>query len=113
MGGTVGRFRSQRWGGWLLPLTLLGTASLQLYILSRYPHWSHWLVPTIVILCLAAAASLVLARLRPRLRVSGYALAAISVGVASLFLAPSVWAAYNMVWCRNSSADRWSSDRAK
>jgi 4-amino-4-deoxy-L-arabinose transferase-like glycosyltransferase len=82
-----------------LPLTLLGIASLQLYILSLYPDWSHWLTPTIVILCLAAAASLVLARQTPWLRVSGYllALAAISVGVVSLLLAPSVWAA-STIW---------------
>jgi 4-amino-4-deoxy-L-arabinose transferase-like glycosyltransferase len=80
--------------GWLLPLILLGTASLQLHILVHYPDWSHWLVPTIVVPCLAAAASLVVARLTPRLR---YPLAAISLGVGSLFLAPSLWAA-STVW---------------
>jgi 4-amino-4-deoxy-L-arabinose transferase-like glycosyltransferase len=92
-------YLSPGWGGWLLPLTVVGTASLQLYILSLYPDWSHWLTPTIVILCLAAAASLVLARLKPRLKGSGYplALAAISVGVVSLFLAPATWAA-STVW---------------
>jgi 4-amino-4-deoxy-L-arabinose transferase-like glycosyltransferase len=92
-------YLSPGWGGWLLPLTVVGTASLQLYILSLYPDWSHWLTPTIVILCLAAAASLVLARLKPWLRVSGYllALAAISVGLVSLLLAPSVWAA-STIW---------------
>src|SRR5215204_4994152 len=89
-------YLSPGWGGWLLPLTLLGIASLQLYILSLYPDWSHWLTPTIVILCLAAAASLVLARQTPWLRVSGYPLGAISVGLLSLFLAPSVWAASTM-----------------
>jgi 4-amino-4-deoxy-L-arabinose transferase-like glycosyltransferase len=92
-------YLSPGWGGWLLPLTVVGTASLQLYILSLYPDWSHWLTPTIVILCLAAAASLVLARLKPRLKGSGYplALAAISVGLVSLFLAPATWAA-STVW---------------
>jgi 4-amino-4-deoxy-L-arabinose transferase-like glycosyltransferase len=92
-------YRSPGWRGWILPLALVGTASLQLYMLSRYPDWSHWLAPTIVILCLAAAASLVVARLKPRLRISGYplALAAIGLGVLSLFLAPSVWAA-STVW---------------
>ena len=90
-------YRNPGWRGWILPLTLLGTAGLQLYILALYPDWSHWLAPTIVVLCLAAAASLVVARLKPRLRVSGYPLVAISVGVASLFLAPSVWAA-STIW---------------
>src|SRR5215217_95228 len=90
-------YRRSGWRGWLLPLTLVGTASLQLYILSLYPDWSHWLTPTIVILCLGAAASLVVTRPTPPLRVSGYPLVAISVGVVSLFLAPSVWAA-STIW---------------
>jgi 4-amino-4-deoxy-L-arabinose transferase-like glycosyltransferase len=89
-------YRGQGWRGWLLPLTLVGVASLQLYILSLYPDWSHWLAPTIVILCLAAAASLVAARPKPWLKVSGYPLAAIGVGILSLFLAPSIWAASTM-----------------
>jgi hypothetical protein len=84
-------------GGWLLPLTLVGTASVQLHILAHYPNWSQWLAPAIVILCLAAAVSLVVARLSPRLRLSGYPLVAISVGVGSLFLAPSIWAV-STVW---------------
>src|SRR5215216_1008419 len=90
-------YRRSGWRGWLLPLTLVGVASLQLYILALYPDWSHWLTPTIVILCLAAAASLVVTRPTPPLRVSGYPLVAISVGVLSLFLAPSVWAA-STIW---------------
>src|SRR5215204_1596751 len=89
-------YRGQGWRGWLLPLTLVGVASLQLYILSLYPDWSHWLAPTIAILCLAAAASLVAARPKRGLKVSGYPLAAISVGILSLFLAPSIWAASTM-----------------
>ena len=90
-------YRSAGWRGWLLPLTLVGIACLQLYILSFYPHWSHWLAPSILILCPAAAASLVSARLKPGLKVSGYLLAAISVGILSLFLAPSIWAA-STIW---------------
>ena len=90
-------YRRPGWRGWLLPLTLLATASLQIHILAHYPDWSPWLAPTIVVPCLAAAASLVVARLTPRLRISGYPLAAISLGVGSLFLAPSIWAA-STVW---------------
>jgi 4-amino-4-deoxy-L-arabinose transferase-like glycosyltransferase len=93
-------YRRAGWRGWILTLTLVGTASLQLYILANYPHWSHWLAPTIVVLCLAAAGSLVVAR-TAEASVEGQwlsplALAAISVGVVSLFLAPSVWAASTM-----------------
>jgi 4-amino-4-deoxy-L-arabinose transferase-like glycosyltransferase len=90
-------YRSRGWRRWLLPLTLVGVASLQFYIISLYPYWSHWLAPTIVILCLAAAGSLVAARPEPGLKVSGNLLAAISVGILSLFLAPSIWAA-STIW---------------
>jgi 4-amino-4-deoxy-L-arabinose transferase-like glycosyltransferase len=65
-------YRSQGRRGWLLPLTLLGIASLQLYILSFYPDWSHCLAPTIVILSMGAATSLISARLKPALKVSSY-----------------------------------------
>jgi 4-amino-4-deoxy-L-arabinose transferase-like glycosyltransferase len=90
-------YRSQGWRGWLLPLMLLVTAGFQLRILVHNPDWGRWLAPTIVVPCLAAAASLVVACLTPRLRISGYPLAAISLGVGSLFLAPSIWAA-STVW---------------
>ena len=92
-------YRSPGWRGWLLPVTLLATASLQIHILAHYPDWSHWLAPAIVILNLGAAVGLVVARLKPRLKGSGLplALVAISVGVFSLLLAPSIWAA-STVW---------------
>ena len=90
-------YRGPGWRAWLLPVTLVGVAGVQLYILSPYPDWSHWLAPTIAILCLAAAASLVVARLTPGLGASGHPLAAISVGVLSLLLAPSIWAA-STIW---------------
>jgi 4-amino-4-deoxy-L-arabinose transferase-like glycosyltransferase len=90
-------YRGPGWRARLLPVTLVGVASLQLYILSRYPDWSHWLAPTIVILCLAAVAGLVVARLTPGLGVNGHPLVALSVGVLSLLLAPSIWAA-STIW---------------
>jgi 4-amino-4-deoxy-L-arabinose transferase-like glycosyltransferase len=92
-------YRSAGWRVWLLPLTLVGTASLQLHILAHYPNWSRWLAPAIVILTLGAVVSLVVARLKPRLKGSGppLALAAIRVGVLSLLLAPAIWAV-STVW---------------
>jgi 4-amino-4-deoxy-L-arabinose transferase-like glycosyltransferase len=92
-------YRRLGWRGWLLPLMLLATASLQIHILAHYPNWSRWLAPTIVVPCLAAAASLVVARLTPRLKSSGHplALVAIRVGVLSLLLALSIWAV-STVW---------------
>lgn len=90
-------YRSPGWRGWLLPLTLVGTAGLQLHILAQYPEWRRWLAPAIVILNLGAAASLVVARLTPQLKGSGLPVAAISLGVGSLFLAPSIWAV-STIW---------------
>src|SRR5215207_5051280 len=104
-------YRGQGWRGWLLPLTLVGVASLQLYILSLYPDWSHWLAPTIAILCLAATTSLVAARPKRGLKVSGYPLAAISVGILSLFLAPSIWAASTMWY--GAETRSWASDSGR
>jgi 4-amino-4-deoxy-L-arabinose transferase-like glycosyltransferase len=93
-------YRSPGWRGWVLPLTLAGAAGLQSYILFLfYQDWSHWLAPPIVVLSLGAAVSLAVARLKPRLKGSGLplALAAISIGVLSLLLAPAIWAA-STVW---------------
>jgi 4-amino-4-deoxy-L-arabinose transferase-like glycosyltransferase len=92
-------YRSPGWRRWLLPLTFVGTASLQLHILVHYPDWSHWLAPPIVILGLGAAVSLVVARLKPRMKGSGLplALVAIRVGLLFLLLAPAIWAA-STVW---------------
>jgi 4-amino-4-deoxy-L-arabinose transferase-like glycosyltransferase len=91
--------KSPGWRRWILPLTLVGTAGLQLHILAHHPDWSHRLGPAIVILGLGAAVSLVVARLTPRLKASGLplALGAIRVGVFSLLLAPAIWAA-STVW---------------
>jgi 4-amino-4-deoxy-L-arabinose transferase-like glycosyltransferase len=91
-------YRSPGWRGWLLPVTLAGTAGLQSHILALFnPDWSHWLTPAIVVLGLGAAVSLTVARLKPRLRGNGLPLAATSVGVLSPLLAPTTWAA-STVW---------------
>ncbi len=62
-----------------------------------YPDWGHWLTSTIVVLCLAPVTGLMVARLISRLKVRSYPLATISVGVLSLFIAPSIWDA-SAVW---------------
>jgi 4-amino-4-deoxy-L-arabinose transferase-like glycosyltransferase len=90
-------YRSPARRGWLMPLTLVATAGIQLHILAHYPEWSRWLGPTIVILNLGAAASLVVARLAPQLKGGGLPLGAISLGVGSLLLAPTIWAV-STVW---------------
>jgi 4-amino-4-deoxy-L-arabinose transferase-like glycosyltransferase len=85
-------YRAAGWRGWALPLVLLITAGAQVDLLAPYPSWSAWLTPLVLGLSVIAALALVLARLsdRPRARAG---LAAVSLGVAAMLAAPTVWAA--------------------
>jgi len=56
-------YRRAGWRGWLLPLSLVGSAAFEAAILSEFPNWSRWLTPLVVGLCLLAASVLVVARL--------------------------------------------------
>jgi hypothetical protein len=47
-------------------------------------------------LCLVAVVSLVVLRLRPRLKVSAYSASVVAVGMLALLVAPTIWAAYTM-----------------
>jgi 4-amino-4-deoxy-L-arabinose transferase-like glycosyltransferase len=90
-------YRSPGWLGWLLPATLAVTAGLQAQVLTSYADWNAWVRPAIVILAGGAIASLVVARLVPRLRETDYALAALSAAIVTLLIAPSLWAA-STIW---------------
>ena len=87
--------------GWLLPLALLLTAVEQAYILASYPAWGQWLIPLMAVLCVLGAVILIVVRLVPRIRVNvrsvRYLLAALSIGVLALLIAPTVWAAIPVV----------------
>jgi hypothetical protein len=87
-------YRSPGWRGWLLPLTLVGMAAVQAYVLFDYALWRAWLIPAVAGLCLLAAAVLILARLRPSMRVRGYVVGAATVGMLALLIAPAAWSAY-------------------
>jgi 4-amino-4-deoxy-L-arabinose transferase-like glycosyltransferase len=87
--------------GWLLPLVVpVGMAIVQDYVLSAYEGWPLWLVPGISGLCLLAAGVLVVARLGKKgipARTSSNLLAAVvAVGMLSLLIAPTAWAAYSV-----------------
>ncbi len=86
--------RAPGWRGWVLPLTLAGTAGLHANVLAEYQDWNPWSRPVVVILCLAAIAGLVVLRLVPRLGGRGcpLAVASVSIGIFALLIAPSVWA---------------------
>jgi 4-amino-4-deoxy-L-arabinose transferase-like glycosyltransferase len=82
--------------GWLLPLTLVGVAALQAYILVSYPDWGRFLTPAILGLGLGAAGLIAIARLRSRGLGEQFAYPAVaaSVGVLVLLIAPTAWATY-------------------
>ncbi len=94
-------YRKPGWRGWLLPVALVATAAEQIYIVSNYPTWGQWLIPTIAGLCALGTLSLVAFRLirpssysimRKRVLVSLFGLA-----VAGLLIAPTVWAAIPVI----------------
>jgi 4-amino-4-deoxy-L-arabinose transferase-like glycosyltransferase len=94
-------YRRSGWRGWLLPIALIATAAEQIYILSNYPTWGQWLIPTIVGLCALGTISLIAFRLikpasysvmRKRVLVFLFSLA-----IVGLMIAPTVWAAIPVV----------------
>jgi 4-amino-4-deoxy-L-arabinose transferase-like glycosyltransferase len=93
-------YRSAGWRGWLLPLTLVGMAAVQDYIiLSSYEGWPLWLTPGISGLCLTAAGVLAISRFgktrEPRTS-SKLLVGAATVGILALLIAPSAWASYGV-----------------
>ncbi|MBA2598910.1 MAG: hypothetical protein H0V00_19995 [Chloroflexia bacterium] len=91
-------YRTPGWRGWLLPLTLAGTAAVQTRVLSGYTDWVPLVQPAVVMLSLVAVVGLVAVRLVPRPRGGRYPypLAAAGIGIVALLLAPSLWAASAM-----------------
>jgi 4-amino-4-deoxy-L-arabinose transferase-like glycosyltransferase len=97
------------WRGWLLPLTLLGTALIQAHVLAAYASasgWPTWLAPFIAGTCILAAAALVAIRVGLRFLITpnllvrpgvGAALILAVAGTLSLFVAPAAWAAVSVL----------------
>ena len=81
------------WRGWLLPYALLITGAIQAYFLSPFPQWSSLLTASIVGLCAIVELVLVLVRWRFLLHLQCIAVAITALGLLSLLLAPTVWAA--------------------
>jgi 4-amino-4-deoxy-L-arabinose transferase-like glycosyltransferase len=89
-------YRSPGRAEWLLPLVLVGTAALQVRILSGYEGWSMRLTPVVMGLCFIAAVVLVVLPLESKPKASAYAAVAAAVGVMALLIAPTVWASYQV-----------------
>ncbi len=86
-------YRQGGWRGWLLPLSVLVTAIVQVTLLQPYANWNGWLTPVVLGLSMLAVIVLVLALLPLRRILRVWAPAAAAVGVAALLIAPTVWAA--------------------
>jgi 4-amino-4-deoxy-L-arabinose transferase-like glycosyltransferase len=87
-------YQRSGWRGWLLPLALMLTALEQIHIILSNPSWGTWLIPLITIPCVLAAVILFVARLVPRLRLSGRVLVpAVSLALVALMLTSAVWSA--------------------
>jgi len=81
------------WRGWLLPSALLLTGAVQVYFLSPFPQWSNLLTASIVCFCVIVELVLVLVRWRSPLHLQRVAVTITALGLLSLLLAPTVWAA--------------------
>jgi 4-amino-4-deoxy-L-arabinose transferase-like glycosyltransferase len=79
-------------GGWLLPLALMGSATVEVLILSEFPEWSLWLTPVVLGTCFLTGMVLTVARF---FRGSGrrkWAGGVVTVGVLALLVPMLVWA---------------------
>jgi len=88
-------YRAPGWRGWLLPIAIVLTAAEQIYILTSYPTYGKWLIPTIAVLAALSVVVLIMARIIPRIRLSmksiRYLVPALSFGMLALILTPAVW----------------------
>ncbi len=92
------------WRTWMLPLALLLTAAEQVYILLSYTPWNSVLTPLILVLSLLSALGLVLAKVRPGMRMAqAVQRPAVTVSMIALLLTPAVWSIYTALIPENST----------
>jgi 4-amino-4-deoxy-L-arabinose transferase-like glycosyltransferase len=101
------------WNGWLLPFTVVVTGFVQFHVLSGYTGWNDWLRPAVVAATLLIAAVLVIGRLHLQFLLAPdvlfridprAALVATALGVLSLLVAPSAFAATSIA---NGNGAAW------
>ena len=101
------------WRGWLLPVALAMTATLQAHILADYPDWAIWLIPVAIGGTLIAALVIVAWRLHVRVLLAPSLLlratpragrAATAVGLLALLAAPTTW---SIVSIANGNGGAW------
>jgi len=89
-------YRRPGWKGWLLPFALVGTAAVQAVILTDYPNYSHWVTPLLAAACGVGAVLLALVRQLRRPVPAALALAAATIALVALLVAPSLWSAVSV-----------------
>lgn len=85
--------RQSWWRALLLPLALIITAAVQVYLLVGYPQQSSILTPVVLALCVVAIIVLLVMRFLPRLRLRSIMVSAACVGLLAVLIAPTTWAA--------------------
>lgn len=87
--------------GWWLPVAVLLTAGVEALIISAFPAWAVWLVPTVLILSIIAALGLLGLRLthNHQLPITNYMALA---GLVILLLAPALWS-FTPVWASDTA----------
>jgi 4-amino-4-deoxy-L-arabinose transferase-like glycosyltransferase len=85
-------YRRGRWRGWMLPLALVISATVEARILADFPDWSRWLTPLVVGLCAIAALTLIVLRFARSARLFRLSALVATVGTLALLIAPTVWA---------------------
>jgi 4-amino-4-deoxy-L-arabinose transferase-like glycosyltransferase len=86
-------------GRWWAIAALLVCAGVQVLILAAHPDWGRWLSPTLLALCLAALAVLVLPLYLGPATFRRSARAAFTGGILALLIAPTVWALIPVLTC--------------
>jgi 4-amino-4-deoxy-L-arabinose transferase-like glycosyltransferase len=88
--------RTSGWRGWVLPVALMATVGVQVFILLKYPDWSWWLVPLILGLSVLAIGVLLGTRyaliFRHKERAVRFNMPALAIGLLALILVPTLWA---------------------
>ena len=78
--------------GGLLPLALMGSATIEVLILSEFPDWSLWLTPIVLGTCFLTGLVLTVARLFRGSRRQVWAGTVAATGVLALLVPMLIWA---------------------
>jgi 4-amino-4-deoxy-L-arabinose transferase-like glycosyltransferase len=90
-------YQHKSWRGWLLPLALLATAAVQIYLLLGYPTQSNVLTPIVLTISALVAVILGIARLFEGIRVPSLVRTATTIGLLAVLIAPTTWAAITIM----------------